>query len=151
MHTTMSTLEASCLTRIEHILYVAPYIQASFAELLEDFEDSPILRSDAVVDLLSALYLIGKARSTNNRIWSEAFVPDVLPDKADRVWKRAKHMTRGQICNRHIWCYLRDAWEEVSGQKLPARSSREPVVLKANSRFAEPFKIAVARCLLRVP
>lgn len=142
---------STCLARIEHILCAAPYIQTSFAEFLEDFEDSPLLRSDAVVNLMSALYLLGKYRSGHDEIWHEASVPDLLPDEADKVWKRAKRMTRSGVCDRHIWFYLTEAWYEVTGQRLPARTHQAAFALEAESELAEPFKIAVARCLLRIP
>ena len=151
MDLSTSASTSPCLARIEHILCAAPYIQTSFAEFLEDFEDSPLLRSDAVVNLMSAIYLLGKYRSGNDEIWRESYVPDLLPDEADKAWKRAKRMTRSGIRDRHIWLYLTDAWHEITGQLLPARARHAAFAIEADSELAESFKIAVARCLLRIP
>lgn len=132
----MSLLESPALppvptaphSRVQHMFYTAPYIRFLFERFLEGNPESNLLETDAVVQTLSHIYLIGIAHKPD--FWKET-AREALEAEKERYLAELALLrgTRGKTSGRHQWSYFRTFFRALTGKRLPSRKSREVLSL----------------------
>lgn len=140
-------------TRLEFIR--APFLERAFRDFIvlsAEIPEEGWLDREPVARLLFALYLL--RRDFGDDLWDKSpddTLPNLSEDEIDRLWDAMRRVRgRARIGGFHPWTYLRDAWCEVAGQRLPGRRNPRSIELTGDPPHAYYFKLAVACCISRL-
>jgi len=114
-------------SRVHHIFYTAPYIKHLFDNFLEDHPESELLERDVTVKALSIIYVSGLKHSSD--CWKNENVDDLIVT-TETALSRFQHLrlSRGKHMGRHQWDYFLNFFNKLTGERLPSRKSREPLL-----------------------
>lgn len=130
-------------SRVQHILYTAPYIRFLLESFLEGNPESDLLETDAITETISRIYLVGLAFSPD--FWKEDD-REALEAEKDQLLAELSLLrsTRGKTGGRHQWSYFRTFFRALTGMRIPSRKSREALSLsdeRAEMKLCTVFAI----------
>ena len=130
-------------TRVQHILYTAPYIRYMLESFLEGNLESNLLETDAIAETLSRIYLIGLAFSTD--FWKEDD-REMLEVEKERLLAELALLRKAQvkIGGNRQWNHFRAFFRTLTGLRLPSRKSPEQLSLsdeRAEMKLCTAFAI----------
>lgn len=114
-------------SRVQYLLYTAPYIKHLFDSFLADYPESTILESDVFVHTLSSLYLLGLKKSPT--FWKDTPEAALLADDATILEAltllrkvRVKHQ------GKRPWEHLLELCKSFMVDLLPTRKNRRTFI-----------------------